>query len=268
MFKIRDLLAILAAGLSVRACISVFADHTNGNFFFPLKVVGQLSMYITIGVGLRNILQRNKIELGEIIGPKPKGSDLIYSAILGVALLAFTLSENSLETLLLSKYDADLAHRAWTLYVKAQGKSGFNLLEIFFAITIGCIIAPYFEELYFRSAFLFSIDTRAKTIKRTALSAIIFTLLHFSSPYHLSTIVFSITLSLLYISRHSLILCSVTHASYNLFALYAERHFGSQFIDNNNTTSHYGHWSSEATILALSFSIIFATTKRLLVRSK
>jgi membrane protease YdiL (CAAX protease family) len=79
------------------------------------------------------------------------------------------------------------------------------------------VLAPVAEELFFRKLLIDSLRRAYSTRVAVLISSLLFTAMHFSHVYYVSTFVFAITLALLYLKGNSILLCMAAHGAYNAF---------------------------------------------------
>ncbi len=87
-------------------------------------------------------------------------------------------------------------------------------LVLLFIVTV--VLAPVFEELFFRGLFYPALRRRVGVTAAIVLNGVIFGILHFQPLYMLSLILVGVVLAYLYEKTDSLAAPMITHALYNL----------------------------------------------------
>lgn len=154
----------------------------------------------------------------------------LLSCIFGFVLFLFVLSENALEVYALSQFNAARALQLWLAETGLQDTRRYFDLQLMIGLFVACFIAPLAEEIFFRGLLFRALRIRFTTRVSILLVAFIFVLAHLQNPYVVGTVIFSISLSLIYINTKSLWPCIYAHGSFNLCSFSYENYFGSVFM--------------------------------------
>ena len=259
----RDLCIILLFFLLITSVgkAALKREFVNPDFNYYIDVSMQLLLYGLLVLFSIRHLRLTRLGVSKMMGALTRAR-LIVAVGLGAVLFAFAHSENAVEAFLLAQYNPQFAYSRWPFHpdrVPAwKALTGAFALHLF----VGVIVAPMVEEFYFRGL-LFSAFRSRVGIKQAAIaSGVIFIIAHLQHPYIVSTLVFSVILSLLYVATESIILCAVAHGVFNLMAIISENFFLNWLIRSEQDFLFARMWYAEFALWIISASIIVWSINR------
>jgi membrane protease YdiL (CAAX protease family) len=139
--------------------------------------------------------------------------------VIAVVLVGFTLGQHAVEVILVSNIDIDIAYRLWNFPQFRPDPQNLMTPALALNLVTAIILAPVAEEIFFRRLLIQSLLMKYSTLAAILISSLIFSVLHFHSFHLISTMVFSITLALLYLKSRSILICIASHSIFNIFAV-------------------------------------------------
>jgi membrane protease YdiL (CAAX protease family) len=251
MTKAKQLISILFFCLALRAAFSTLLGLLNELNVTYLIIVSRIAMYFALAISCLIFARSSNWSLKSIFGVVPSIKEMLIAFSLAVSLFGFTLGENSLEVLALSNFDTAWAYRLWKFHVPNPAPE-FLSAEVITYLACAAVIAPICEELFFRGLFTRALLIRHSQRSAFMISSIIFTALHFTSFYIISTTIFAICLCVLYKKTKSLWLCVITHGIFNVFAMVFETYFNFHFERSESDLTNVTKWIPELAMLVLS----------------
>ena len=197
-----------------------------------------------------------RLRLFHVFGASPSWSLLPVAALYALLLLGFTCGENFIEVYIVSQRAPAFAYSYWHFhskpYILDVSWLGYVLL-----ISAQFILGPFVEEFVFRGLLFRMWTERYGMLVGIFLSSILFTALHYSRHYDVSTFIFAVAMCLLYIRYQSLWVNVFVHGAFNALA------FVIQFLLN-------AHWQKTVSQLGVLASwkpdmVMFITSTPVLV---
>jgi membrane protease YdiL (CAAX protease family) len=144
-------------------------------------------------------------------------------------LFIFLLTEDVVELLIFSQYDVITAREIWASKIKID-RPGLNLdFQLVFGLLVACFATPLAEEIFFRALLFEALRLHFKTWVSVLFLAALFVAAHPQNPYVIGTLIFSITLSMVYLKLNSLWPCIIAHGFFN-FLSFAYDNFSEIFL--------------------------------------
>jgi membrane protease YdiL (CAAX protease family) len=216
--RIRDIFVVIIFSLVMRAFAEILIANTLGGdpYFINLYCAG--GTYLITAAILWSIIHKSPLSFKEIIGSPVSKMESLKMIILAVFLLAFTMGESAIEVMIMARVDLNFAYTFWPFHPERLRIHPIWSYHVLLFLAVNVLIAPVLEEFIFRGLLLNSLKSRMGPWSAILLNSLIFTMLHFSSHYYISTFVFAVVLCCVYLSRRSLLSCIAIHSAFNLFA--------------------------------------------------
>jgi membrane protease YdiL (CAAX protease family) len=256
MIKEKELYAILAFALVLRAFSKIAISNLGWTESYELAMLSKVLMYVAIGLLCIYRFGLSKVELQQIFGSKTGLASVLFAVALGLILFAFTLGENAVEILLFAHFDAAKAYRLWNFHDSFMPPWPFLSVETIEAIFVGSLIAPICEEFFFRGLLLSATAARTSLFKAILITSAVFCALHFSGFYYVSTFIFAVAQCCLYLTTRSLSLCIIVHGTYNFVVLVFESNFDFHFIRSVNELSNLNNWLPQLAMFGISSAVL------------
>lgn len=188
---------------------------------------------------------------------EPTFRGIVLGAAFGIVLFSFGRGEDAFETWLLAQVNEDLAYSIWAFPLGTI--PAWDTLEVSFIayLAVGIVLAPAVEEFFFRGVVLPCLISRMGLHRAAFWTSVFFIGMHPKHLHIISTLVFSLSLSYLYIASRSLKLCTVVHGMFNLAAYVSENFLirGWQ-IRGRSELRYADSWSLEFGLLIASSLVI------------
>jgi membrane protease YdiL (CAAX protease family) len=244
----------LIARIGFTSVLSAYLPH-DASIVDNLAAISQYALLLVLCA----ILMRDaRVAWNDILGRRPNLAIGRQAALFAMLLLAFSYGENFLEVYVAAQSSPAFAYGFWnfheTHYVLELSTTSFLTL-----VVAQFVVAPLVEELVFRGLLQRAWAENYGLKKSVVFVALLFTLLHFSRHYFISTFVFSIVLSMLYLRFRSIWVSVGVHAIFNALAFVMEFKFGFHWERPKGHLSSIGFWLPELAMLmiALPFLGIF-----------
>lgn len=148
---------------------------------------------------------------------------LPWSVLLGILLLCFLLSEDMMEFSILSQYDPHLAYELWFSHREFMYAPLDLDIQLCYGLFTTCVITPIAEEVFFRGLLFNAFQVHFKRTLSILLVALAFIFAHPRNFHFVGTLIFSATLSLIYLKYESLWPAIIAHSTYNLTSFLYEK---------------------------------------------
>ena len=250
--RIRDIFVVIIFGLVMRAFAEILIANTLGGdpYYIDLYCAG--GMYLVIGAILWSMIHKSSLSFKEIIGSPVSKMESLKMIILAVFLLAFTMGESAIEVMIMARVDLNFAYKFWPFHSERIIPHPIWSSKVLLYITVHVLIAPFLEEFIYRGLLLNSLKSKVGLLSAVVLSSLIFTILHFSSHYYISTFIFSVVLCCVYVSRQSLLSCIVIHSAFNLLAFLHQYYADTFWTRPINQIASIYDWIPQIIMFALS----------------
>lgn len=241
----------LIARIGFTSLLSVYLPH-NASVVDNLAAISQYALLLAICA----ILMRDaRVTWTGILGRSPNLTIGRQAALFAMLLLAFSYGENFLEVYVAAHFSPAFAYRYWNFhaahYVLELSANSYLTLVI-----AQFVVAPLVEELVFRGLLQKAWAENYGLKKSVIFVAILFTILHFSRHYFISTFVFSIVLSMLYLKFGSLWVSVGVHAIFNALAFVMEFKFGFHWERPIGHLSSIEFWLPELAMLMIALPLL------------
>lgn len=260
--KVSGILAALVLGLLSR----VFAEYALPNLGVHSSAnIENLSAIIQYAVmfGLGALVARQAdAPISVIFGVGIKTRYLGIGIWFAVLLLMLTFGVNALETWAVAQFRPKFAYRFWSFHA-AHYYISMPLVSFVVLAASQFVCAPIVEEFIFRGL-LFRAWLNHGCFTAITGVAVLFTLLHFEHHYWLTTFIFSIVLSVLYVKYGSLWVNISAHAANNIFAFLVQYYFDFHWTRPRSHLTRLEYWVPELVMLAFSIPLLLM----FLVRSR
>lgn len=196
-----------------------------------------------------------------IFGHGPGLKAVRAAVAFAVLLLAFSYGWNFVEVYVIAQWAPAFAYSYWHFhvphYVLTLSTASFLVLA-----ANQFIAAPLVEELVFRGLMQRAWARSYGLRKAIVFVALLFTLLHFGGHYYVSTFVFSVVLSLLYVRFRSLWVNVGVHALFNILAFVMEFEVGFHWERPVTQLAEIGFWLPELAMLLVSLPLLAVFVRR------
>lgn len=256
MLKSREILVVVIFSMVVRAFMEILLGTIENTNTYYLNLASSVLMYLMMAAILYVIQNQKDEKITQAINWRHFYSDYVFSFLIAISLLAFTLGENALEVLIVSNIDVNFAYSFWNFHEAPLIVTPFFSLKVLAYVLVTCIVAPVVEEFVFRVFLFKTLSRKFGLIGGIAIGSLLFTLFHFSSHYYLSTFIFSIVLYLVFIDRQSFISCCLIHGFYNLLAFTHQNYFDVHWTRSKNELSEFVFWIPQLAMLVISLSVL------------
>jgi membrane protease YdiL (CAAX protease family) len=233
--KPRQLFAILFFFVSLRALttlllasntqISDHASSISGVFWFGIL----LAICVIL-------IKRGGEQLPRVSDIRSAVFTIWNGIIVALTLVGFVFGEHAVEVLVASNIDVRLAYRLWDFRAFYLEPPDFLSFDVAMNFLSAVILAPAAEELFFRKLLIESLNQKYSTRAAVLISSLVFSALHFHAFHFLSTMVFAITLALLYLKSRSILICITAHSIFNIFATFYDLYSAYPMITEQNIT--------------------------------
>ncbi len=256
MLKTYEILVVFIFSMILRATLEIFFQYSSSELdTYYSDLFFQTLMYLSMGV-VYYILIRDKREnysiLSTGLSKHTVFNDFYFAVVIAVLLFMFSLGENALEVIILSKANKTLAYSIFNFHPESINVVPIYSIKSIAYILVTTLIAPAMEEIVFRFLLLSSLAKKYGVIKGILFSSALFTLVHFSSPYYVSTFAFSIVLCIVFLVRRSVLLCMFIHGLYNFVAFIHQDYFDIQWTRTINEIDSYVYWGPQLVSLFVS----------------
>jgi membrane protease YdiL (CAAX protease family) len=165
------------------------------------------------------LIKKNGEKFLTMEGTRSSLFTVLNGFVIAVVLVGFTLGQHAVEVILVSNVDIDTAYKLWNFPQLRPNPQNLMTPALALNFVTAIILAPVAEEIFFRRLLIQSLLIKYSTITAVLISSLIFSLLHFHSFHLVSTMVFAITLALLYLKSQSILICIAAHSIFNIFAI-------------------------------------------------
>ena len=196
-----------------------------------------------------------------IFGHGPDLRAVRAAVAFAVLLLAFSYGWNFMEVYVIAQWAPAFAYSYWHFhaphYVLTLSTASYLVLA-----ANQFIAAPLVEELVFRGLLQRAWSESYGLRKAVVFVAMLFTLLHFGGHYYVSTCVFSVVLSLLYVKFRSLWVNVGVHALFNALAFVMEFYVGFHWERPLTQLAEIEFWLPELAMLLVSLPLLAVFVRR------
>jgi len=256
LMKTKDLLGILLFCIVFRAACTLLIVNQYPNNAYFLDLIFQAGMAVMLIVFCKFLMKISFLEIKNILGGKVGAKKMIFALASGVILVMFTMGENSIEAIIVAQFDPQKVFKIWNFHTAAQEIHPLFSLNVMSFLVVACLFAPVSEELFFRGFLLQSLLQKKSLNSTLMINCSIFTALHFSHEYYVSTFVFSLFLCCAYLITRSIVFCIVVHSTYNFLAFLQNYSLSKYFIRSIDNISSPSAWVPEIFSFVFSVSII------------
>jgi len=253
--KTKDLLGIFLFCVVIRAACTLLIVSRYPDDEYFLNLIFQAAAEILSILLCKLLMKIDFSEMETIFGGGIGIHKILVALTSGVILVMFTMGENAVEALIVAQYNPQRVFEIWNFRTTAQEVYPLFSLRVLGFLAVACLVAPICEELFFRGFLLRSLLQKKRLPAALIVNCSIFTALHFSHEYYISTFVFSLFLCCAYLITRSVLFCILVHSAYNFFAFLQNYSFNEYFIRSIDNISSPTSWVLE--IFSLVFSILF-----------
>lgn len=270
MVTTRQLIAILFFCVSIRALASTLLSVSDLPISDYAGLTSQVFVFLLLLAICTIIIKRN----GETLLTQKEIQSpffIVWNGFaVGLVLVGFTLGEHAVEVLIVSNIDIGIAYRLWN-FPQVLRSPDFLSPGFAFDLFSAAVLTPVAEELFFRKLMIDSLRRTYSTSGTVLISSLLFTAMHFSHVYYVSTFVFAITLALLYLQSKSILICMAAHGVYNLFERFSSLYYilpsmnGQDITRPNSWLSYlvmYVFSVAALALLAVRFQRLYGTDRR------
>ena len=201
------------------------------------------------------------VGMGNILGCNPDLKIGCHAFVFAVLLLAFAYGENFLEVYIVAQSSPEIAYKYWHFHASHYVLE-LNSVSYLILVVTQFMVAPLVEEFVFRGLLQRAWTVRYGLRKSILFVALAFTSLHFAGHYYVSTFIFSVVLSLLYIKFRSLWVNVGVHAIFNALAFAMEFNVGFHWERPITHLAGMKFWIPEMTMLLVSLPILVIFVRR------
>lgn len=255
MIRTRDALVLLALGLVARALLTLYLPASVDDAW--REPAAQLAGQVVLVAACAIHLGRRAFSAA-VFGPWPDRASAAVAVALALVLLMFTLGENAVEALALAQVDKAATWRLWGFHDQPLVYAAFLSPPVLAYVGVSVLVGPFVEEYFFRGLLLPSLGARLGPAAGALVVSLLFTALHFSRMYFVSTMVFSLSLCGLYLVLRSVAACWIAHAAFNLAAFVHQDDFDIHWTRPQATLDTAAAWRPELAMLALSVAALAA----------
>lgn len=262
--KFRWVLAVIILGLLSRGVEDIFPQALGSRV--NISNISAIFQYLVMFIGGWVLLHCTNRNLAHVFGKFIIRKDLLIGIGSGILLLAFTYGMNAWLVWIVAQWNPDFAYRFWNF--RSQGYSiSLPLTTHIILILNQFLVAPAIEEFMFRGLMYRSLSRYGLLFSISAV-AVLFMILHLSQPYWISTLVFSILLSALYIKYHSLWPGIIAHQTFNTFAFVVQFHSTFHYHRSPAHLADLSHWFPEIIMFCASVPALVAIVIHCLRQAK
>lgn len=254
LVKFKHLLVILIFCLVVRAFATIFLNLPLDAYFKELII--QAGMYLLMLGACIKIFNLDNDQFKQIFRTPKEFKKIIYALFFGFALLMFSLGENAIEVFIVAQVEPNFAYGLWNFHSETRLVHNFFSLHVLSFILITSILGPIVEEFFFRGLMFDALNKKSGLFKSMLIVSVIFSLLHFSKQYYISTLFFSLCLCYVYMQSKSVLLCAVVHGSYNFSSFLHQYYFDIHWARSPDQLASVIDWLPQFVMFILSIAII------------
>lgn len=254
--KVKDLLGILLFCFVLRAaCTLLIVSRYPENEYY-LDLIFQAGTEILFILLCKMLMKISFQEIKNIVGHTIGIKEVVLAMAVGAILILFTLGENGIEALIVAQFNPQKVFEIWNFRTTAREVYPLFSLNVLSFLAVSCLVAPICEELFFRGFLLRALLEKKSLCSALIINCSIFTVLHFSHEYHVSTFVFSLFLCCAYLITRSIVFCSVAHSTFNFLALMQNYSLNKYFVRSIDDVASPSSWTLEVSSFVVSSLII------------
>lgn len=254
MLTVRNVLVVLLFSLLLRVIIElVFAGAFNQYY---LSLAAQAIMYVVMISIAYFQFRPESAKIFSSLHWNINHSMFAVAAGIGLLLVAFTLGENAVEVLMASHFSSSFAYSFWHFSRATINPDKVYSMRVVSFVFVTCVLGPIVEEFIFRALLLKAASRVFGVWNAVFMGSVLFTVLHFSSHYYISTFIFSVILYLVVIVESSLVMCVVIHGVFNLVAFIHQYYFDIQWTKSVSDISVATNWTPQLVMFVTSLLVI------------
>jgi membrane protease YdiL (CAAX protease family) len=263
MIRLRDIAVVFIFSIIIRAFIGIWGSYwfTQISPYF-IDLFAQAIMYLTMLLSYF-VLLKEPFSLSISYSFFSMKNIGIFFILIPSVLVVLTIGEFALESLIISQYNPKLAYQSLPFHSEYKKVYPFFSMNVLIYIFVIVFLAPLAEEFVFRYLLLSRLSRKYGFWIGAIIASLLFTSLHFAQYLYISTFIFSIILSILYVIKRNWLICFVVHASNNLITFIYEYYFGYSFTKKIEVISELSSWSIELLLLTITLFFIVNRIYRL-----
>lgn len=253
--KPKDLIVIFLFCIVIRAILTMIVVIPKFSPYF-LELIFQGGMYLLLFILCVQYSKLNRSDISQIFGIKPKPIFVLMAICWAFVMFMFTMGDNAIEAWLLSQFNKEIAYHFWNFHDNSITTYPFFSPQIaaYLFITVG--VGPIVEEFFFRGLLLPAFSIKRGFHASAIISSVLFTAMHFSTHYYLSTFVFSISLCYIFLVSRSLITCAIIHVVFNFVAFLHQNYFDIHWTRSIHEMDSLIFWIPQLIMFAVSVLLI------------
>lgn len=240
-----DIIAVIFLSVVFRAAGEIYVDHAFDIDSYYVGLLFHGLMYVVMGLMLWFLVWRSHLDHKAVLGASVDSATYIQSIGLAFLLVAFSLGENAVEVLIVSRISLEHAYSFWNFHTEELRVHPLFSLRVMLYLLVNVVLAALIEEFVFRGLLLRTLGAKMGLHRAIVIGSIVFTFLHFASPYYISTFVFSLVLYYVYILKRSLIPCVIIHGTFNLAAFIHQYYLDIHWARSINQIASLADWQPQ-----------------------